>query len=96
MTDVAAFDHYRVEGVGGVPPGVYRVVGVDGDRATLLRLTDGAGSRVHDGTVERVRVADLDPSFRPAENPDAGFHPVRAVAGMLDGLRWKLRSILGP
>lgn len=52
-----------------LPPGTYRVVGVD-DEATLLRVADDGGSRVHDGVVRHVDaaiVADLPAGTNPDE-----------------------------
>lgn len=52
-----------------IPPGTYRVVGVDDD-ATLLRVADDDGDRVHDGVVHHVdpgTVADLPDGTNPDE-----------------------------
>ena len=83
------FDHYRpIEG--GHDPGVYRVVGV-GEEVALLRVADADGRRVHTGELSHVSPATLRDAFEPADNPDGGFSPVRAITNGLEGLYWQIR-----
>jgi len=72
-------------------PGVYRVVGT-GETVTLLRITDGAERRVSVGELTRVSRTELESMFTLAENPDAGFSPLRALRSALVGLYWNVRK----
>lgn len=74
-------------------PGVYRVVGVGEREATLLRVTDADGRRVRSGHVEHVAAATVA-ALDPAEDPDAGAGPVRALASLAQGLFWSVRGTL--
>jgi hypothetical protein len=70
MSGPAIYDHFRPTN-GTAPPGVYRVVGVDGDHVTLLRVADGDGRRVHEGAVDSVSRDRVEAAFTAARNPDA-------------------------
>lgn len=62
------YDH--VAGDGDVlSAGTYRVVGVDEDEVTLLRVTDARGRRVNAGELSSVGRAQFR-SLAAAENPD--------------------------
>jgi len=90
VTDVG--DHYRPAGPDG-EDGVYRVVGT-GDPVALLRVTDGDGRRVNSGELRHVASGTLAAEFETAADPDAGFHPARAVRNQLTGLYWQFRRFL--
>lgn len=92
--DLAIGDHYRAPPTGDRTPGVYRVVGVD-DEVVLLRLTTGEGRRVNTGDLATVPPEELSAGFEPADDPDAGFSPVRGLVAAVDGLVWEFRSLLG-
>lgn len=92
---VAVGDHYRAGTGTDLAPGVYRVVGTREGEVTLLRVADADGRRVHSGTVSYVPVGVVASALDPADDPDAGFSPLDAVAGLLDGMVWELRSLLG-
>jgi hypothetical protein len=77
-SDPRPYDHVRGDGT-AVETGIYRVVGVDEDRVTLLRVADGRGRRVHEGAVEYVD-RDEYGTLEPADNPD---RPSLAVALLL-------------
>lgn len=49
---------------------VYRVVGVDDDRVTLLRLTDAEGNREATGELRYVTRPELESDFVSAGDPD--------------------------
>ncbi|WP_121820484.1 hypothetical protein [Halostella salina] len=87
-----AGDHYRATG-DDYPSGVYRVVGTLDD-VTLLRVADADGRREHTGEIRRVPPSVLAEAFEPAEDPDTGFSPVRAVRNALQGLYWQFRRFL--
>ncbi|MBP1988271.1 hypothetical protein [Halolamina salifodinae] len=82
MTDdtPAVYDHYRPRGDDGP---VYRVVGVDANRATLLRLTDDEGNREATGDLRYVDRDELDTAFHPADNPDPRFEAPDYLAGLM-------------
>lgn len=65
--------------------GVYRVVGTDPERVTLLRVTDADDRRVHTGEVIRVDRTDLD-GFTGADEPSDN----RGVTVVY----WSLRAFL--
>jgi hypothetical protein len=90
MPDVG--DHCRPAN-GDSEPGVYRVVGVSGGM-TLLRVADAEGRRVHTGEISRVDPGTFAEAYVPAQNPDAGFAPLSALRGMLDGLYWSVRQFV--
>jgi hypothetical protein len=81
---VAPYDHVRVDGRPATPTGVYRVVGVDDDRVTLLQVGDDDGRRVHTGHVERVARSTVE-SFEPVDAPDA-TGSLAALSDSLEGL----------
>lgn len=93
--DVTTGDHYRAGPDADLQPGVYRVVGVGDGEVTLLRVTDADGRRAHTGEVASVPAGAVGDALRPADDPDAGFHPVRAVVGALEGMVWEVRALLG-
>ena len=84
--------HYRADGAAHAP-GVYRVVGVDGESVTLLRVTDAEGRRRSTGRV--VTVPWPADALEPAHDPDAGAHPVRWLRNLLSGSLWELRVLTG-
>jgi len=93
--DVSVYDHFslpeRESSTVGTTPGVYRVVGIGEDTVALLRVADADGRRAHTGdllTVDRDRLS----AFEPAENPDENRSPSAALAGLVDGLSWQLRT----
>ncbi len=78
-------DHYRPTPTASdatAQRGVYRVVGT-GDPVTLLRVADKDGRRQHTGETVRVDRAVLAEQFEPADDPDAGFSPLRWLRGLL-------------
>ncbi|WP_254536084.1 hypothetical protein [Halomarina litorea] len=81
---VAPFDHFRADEGAPVAPGIYRVVGADDERVTLLHVGDTAGGRVHTGRIERVPRTALD-RLEAADSPDL-TGPRAALAGGLEGL----------
>lgn len=90
---VSPYDHLRPTDAADVPSGTYRVVGVDEEAVTLLRVTDPAGARQNTGHVERVERETLDRVFEPAPNPDAGFDPLGKLRGVGQGLYWSVRGL---
>ncbi|WP_255152496.1 hypothetical protein [Halorarius halobius] len=92
MPTPAVSDHLEPDGA-DYPDGVYRVVGTDEGGATLLRVADAAGRRVHTGDLVTVDAADLD-GFAPADDPD-GNRPVGAeLEGGLRNVYWSLRAFV--
>lgn len=85
-------EHYRATG-GVVPPGVYRVVGT-GEPVVLLRVATEDGRRVNTGEIHEVEEKTFGETFQPAENPDAGLHPVRALRNATSGFYWQFRRFL--
>jgi hypothetical protein len=67
-------------------PGVYRVVGREGEEVSLLYVADEAGHRTHTGRVDTYSERAVDERFVPAENPDDGSRLPRALAGVGVGL----------
>lgn len=78
-------DHYRPTNH-AAPDGVYRVVGVDSERVTLLRVGDDAGRRVHTGTIESVARDDFGANYTDAKDPDETGHLPRLLSGIGLGL----------
>ncbi|MFC5971802.1 hypothetical protein ACFPYI_10705 [Halomarina salina] len=101
---IALSDHFRVgasadtgHNAGELSPGVYRVVGTDADRVTLLEVADGSGDRVHTGRVERVPRAALD-GFERVDSPDSSglFATARnRLRGFALTLRFAPRRLAG-
>lgn len=87
--DVRPYTHLRPT-TADIDDGVYRVVGSDGDAATLLRVADADGHRRHTGRIERVSVERIETGFAPTEDPDPAFWPRQLV----DGVRWLPRALL--
>jgi hypothetical protein len=85
---IALADHLRVDG-STHKPGIYRVVGVDERRVTLLRVGDDDGTRVSTGEVVRVEREALS-AFAPAEPPSAG----RTATAPISFAYWSLRAFL--
>ncbi len=86
-------DHYRPTKSASeatAQRGVYRVVGT-GDPLTLLRVADKDGRRRHTGEALRIDRQVLAARFEPADDPDAGFSPLRWLRGLLQGLVWSVR-----
>lgn len=107
---VSVYDHLRAGPDDPIPAGVYRVVGADGDGATLLAVADGDGRRGNTGRIERVDAATVD-ALAPAGNPDTGLGRLRqvpkayrahskttaaAVAAVLVGLLARRNLVLDP
>ncbi len=89
--DLAVYDHVRPADA-DLPGGTYRVVGTADDRVTLLRVADADGRRANTGHLERVPREDLA-GFESADDPDAGFAPVRNLVGALEGYAAMVRNI---
>jgi len=70
-------DHLRPTD-GGLPGGVYRVVGT-GDPVALLRVADADGRRVHTGVVVRVDREELSAFESVATPGDRGRDPKKVV-----------------
>lgn len=85
-------DHVEAPGDDHVP-GVYRVVGVDEETVTLLRVTDADGNRRATGEV--VTAERPLSGFESASDPDAGIHPLRSLRNQLQGAVWELRALTG-
>lgn len=81
----AVYDHYRLTaGDTDARDGpVFRVVGVDNEHVTLLRLTDDRGNREATGDLRHVSHERLDRAFEPASNPDPQFELPDYLAGLL-------------
>jgi hypothetical protein len=91
--DPRPYDHLRAQDGGPAPSGVYRVVGVDEDRVTLLRVTDGSGRRRHTGQIRREDRQTLGERFAAADDPDAGLSLADAIdpfRAFLSALRYHL------
>jgi len=76
------YDHYRLTD-GSDAGAVFRVVGVDDERVTLLRITDTEGNREATGELRHVAHDRLDRAFAPADNPDPRFETPDYLAGLL-------------
>lgn len=88
MTDASVSDQVRVDSE-PYTPGVYRVVGVDDDTVTLLRVSDADGTRAHTGetiTVDAAEFAD----FEPAEPTAPGAVP--RLAALVETAYWSIRA----
>ena len=82
-------EHYRSTG-GTIPAGIYRVVGTAG-AVVLLRVATPGGRRVNTGEIHHVAPERFEESFTPADNPDAGFDPARALRNAASGIFWQFR-----
>ncbi|PSP37641.1 hypothetical protein BRC71_11830 [Halobacteriales archaeon QH_7_65_31] len=71
--------------------GVYRVVGTDNQRLTLLLVGDSGGKRIHTGLVISVDRSTLD-SFEPAEQPLPDRSVTETVLSGLSIGYWSLRA----
>lgn len=71
VSDPAVYDHYRTTGSAEAGE-LFRVVGVDDERVTLLRLTED-GERVATGDLRQVDRAEFEAAFEPGENPDPKY-----------------------
>jgi len=92
--NVEVGDHYRpTESASEATAqrGVYCVVGI-GNPVTLLRVADTDGRRRHTGKIVRIDRQVLAARFEPADDPDAGFSPLRWLRGLLQGLVWSVRG----
>lgn len=90
--DVAIGEHVEYSGSEHAP-GVCRVVGVDEETVTLLRVTDADGNRRATGEVVTTERPLTDVESTP--DPDAGIDPVRWLRNQLDGLVWTVRMLTG-
>jgi hypothetical protein len=90
--DLEPCDHLEPDGA-DYPAGTYRVVGRPDGSVTLLRVTDGDGSRANTGEVVHVPREDLG-GFERAADPDAGFTPGRWLRNALDGAIQEVRMLL--
>mgnify|MGYP000256511594 CR=1 FL=1 len=86
------FDHLRPTDA-DYPAGVYRVVGVDDDAVTLLRIGDEEGTRVHTGDVRRVPRAALD-GFATADPPERSAPPGALLRTVPAHLYWSVWAFL--
>ena len=78
----AVYDHYRLT-EGADAGAVFRVVGVDDEQVTLLRLTDTDGTREATGDLRHVDRDRLDRAFTPADDPDPRFERPDYLAGLM-------------
>ncbi|WP_415379127.1 hypothetical protein [Halosimplex sp. TS25] len=90
-SDISVYDHLRSTDDGPVDRGVYRVVGTDDERVTLLRVGDADGRRINTGDVLTVDRDALD-AFEPADNPDGNRPAGETVSGFLGDFGWQLRA----
>lgn len=89
MTSPTIYDHFFASDT-DYRDGIYRVVGTDEERVTLLQVGDTDGQRVNTGKIITVSHGDLG-DFESAENPD-GNRPVgAAVRSQLEMVYWSLR-----
>ncbi|MFC6974882.1 hypothetical protein ACFQL1_09635 [Halomicroarcula sp. GCM10025709] len=88
----AVYDHLRPT-TADCPAGVYRVVGVGDDGATLLRVGDADEQRVNTGAVVTVP-ADSLAGFERADNPDGNRRPTALVRSSLDNFSWSARAFV--
>jgi hypothetical protein len=87
------YDHYRPID-DSLDDGVYRVVGGDASRVTLLRVGDAEGRRVTTGSVTRID-ADRLAGFESVSNPD-GNRPLAArLASLPATVYWSGRTFGG-
>ena len=73
--------------------GVYRVVGTDDERVTLLRVADADGRRAHTGEVVRVDREALR-GFEPTAEPAGRRSLQRAAASALETAYWSGRAFV--
>ncbi|SDY20467.1 hypothetical protein [Halobellus clavatus] len=90
VTEPSVSDHLRPT-VPAYDDGVYRVVGVDDDRVTLLRVTDEQGRRAHTGEVLTVSHEELS-GFEPAGNPRGGRTLRAVVMSAPETAYWSFRA----
>lgn len=85
MTDEpAVYDHYRKIGSNGDGEDdgeLFRVVGVNDERVTLLRLTEN-GSRAATGDLQYVTRDRLGEAFTSGSNPDPKYGLLDYLAGL--------------
>ena len=92
MTDEpAVYDHYRETESDGDDNGdsgdsngnreLFRVVGVNDERVTLLRLTEN-GNRTATGDLQYVTREHLEEAFTPDSNPDPRYGLLTYLAGL--------------
>jgi hypothetical protein len=87
-------DHLRPsEPDADTPAGVYRVVGVDDETVTLLRVGDANGFRVVTGETYAVARTALD-GFAPAETPDSRRSVGPALGDAMSTGYWSVRAFL--
>jgi hypothetical protein len=75
---------------GDLAPGVYRVVGTDEERLTLLRVGDAEGHRVVTGQLHRVPRGNLD-GFVSTTPPTAPGGPEAALVDAAEAGYWSVR-----
>ena len=89
MVSPTIYDHYSASDT-DYPDGIYRVVGTDEERVTLLQVGDTDGQRVNTGKIITVSHGDLG-DFESAENPDGNPPVGAAVRSQLEMIYWSLR-----
>lgn len=70
--------------------GVYRVVGVNEEGVTLLRVANSDGTRLHTGIIISVSECEFN-GFAPAENPDGNRSIWDAAVSSGEMLYWSVR-----
>ena len=84
-TDIAVYDHLRST---DTDDAVYRVVGLQNDRVTLLRVADGDGRRAQTGEATTIS------TFGPAANPDENRALGTALTTAVGNVYWSFRTVL--
>jgi len=90
MATPSVYDHFRVTDLDR-PDGVYRVVGIDDDTVTVLRVADADGRRVNSGEIVTVRSDELA-ECPEADNPDGNRPLGEKVTSNLLMTYWSLRA----
>ncbi|MFA1611200.1 hypothetical protein [Halobellus rubicundus] len=90
MTEPRVSEHVRVDG-DEHPPGVYRVVGVDDETVTLLRVSDADGARAHTGELLTVDTGDFA-DFEPATEPPSDASVASRLASLAETAYWSVRA----
>lgn len=88
--DPSPYDHLQPT-TADYPAGVYRVVGLDRQTVTVLRITDGDGRRITTGTVHTIRRGALD-GFVSTANPDANRSLRRRLQSIPATVYWSGRA----
>ncbi|MCT9096723.1 hypothetical protein [Haloarchaeobius sp. HME9146] len=87
---VAVAEHYRPPPESDLEAGVYRVVGQDDDRVTLLRVGDAAERRAVTGEVVSVSHEELA-GFDLVREPSSGL--AGFVGNVVQGLVWTFKGV---